>query len=968
MQKTLKLKLTSILLLIVLLVALLPLNAIASRIALASESGTVTVHFYTGDNVYEYESWGGQSNVTWGAWFWVDSGRLAASSGKDPVFAYGDNVGQKYSLQLTASETRALKEGKSLGLVMVRSYIDDTGTYQPLWNNNEGRDLASDRYFAVNFNSSNKYEVWIIAGDKNVYTTLADAKEAFESIQSARFDDFNNIYVKSTTAVTTDTTYKIYAVSDRIANAQGTLVASGTVSKVTSEDGLNSKIYIDKPDNEWTDVFGWNSDYMLYLGNYVKPLVIDKSRLYLSKQFEDTCVPTVVDGLANIALGSTYTSSATVFRLWAPISTNVYVNLYKSGDVADSRLYAQAVPMKMTGSGVWEATVSGDLDGVYYTYTNYVADCVYEICDPYATATGVNGNRAMVCNLDATDPAGWENDLSLAQDIRQNNSLVPVIWEIHIRDFSIAADSGLKYKGKYLAFTEQNTTAKGSDTVKTGISYLKDLGVTYVHLNPVYDFATVDEQRTVETDYATKQNWGYDPKNYNVPEGSYATNAEDGHVRINEFKQMVMALHEAGIGVIMDVVYNHTFSMDGVFEQSVPGYYYRQALGSGTGTFGKQAWSVNSAGNYNMGNATGCGNETASERAMYRSYMVNSVLYWATEYHIDGFRFDLMAVHDVATMNYIRQALNTKVPGGTGILMYGEPWAAAGVQLDGAYGANASKDNINQLADGIKAFNDTVRDAMRGNNSLSAGFVNGNGATDLLNNLVTGIYGGWVGGAQLDAADSIIYASAHDNYTIWDQLVATTISNPTPTMFSQGNSLVVRRNMMSAAITLMGKGTSFILAGEEIARTKYGNHNSYNAQDQVNEFDYYRQEQFADLYSWYKSLIQLRTQLFTTAARPDANANIGVYNVTADVGTQAGANNQTLSIYYKRHAECADDQYSEVMIMCNAGATSSSISFSDSWYLIADSSTGIFNFDSTTTVGNGNIVIPPYTTYIIVKK
>lgn len=961
MQKSIKFKIICILLLLVMLVGLMPLKAIAITAPQSDVSGTITLHFYNNENEYQYDSWGGKTDVTWGAYYWVQNGKIVATDGKDDAFAYGDNIGQSYTLPLTSTEVRSLKEGSQLGIIMVRAYMDN-GTYTPHWNGNSGRDIPTDRYVAVEFDKDNHFDVWIISGDKNVYTDLQSASKAFESIRAARFDNFTTIYVKSTTEATTATEYEIYAVPDRMDNSQSTLVASGNVSEIISADGFDSKIIID--DAQFENNFDWNSDYMLYFNNYEKPLAIDKTRLYLSDKFKKECVPTStnVTGKADTQLGCIYMPQSTTFRLWAPISTNVQLNLYKSGDIADDTLYQQAVAMESVGQGVWEATVQGDLDGVYYTYTNYVAGTVYEICDPYATATGINGNRAMVCDLDATDPEGWDNDLQKAIDIRTNNSLVPVIWEIHIRDFSIAADSGLTYKGKYLAFTEQNTTAKGSDTIKTGISYLKDLGVTYVHLNPVYDFATVDEQRTAETDYATKQNWGYDPKNYNVPEGSYSTNPYDGDVRINEFKQMVMALHDAGIGVIMDVVYNHTYSIDGCFDQSVPGYYYRQALGTNGGTFSSKEWAVSNTGAYYMGNASGCGNETASERDMYRSYMINSILYWATEYHIDGFRFDLMAVHDVLTMQLIRTALNEQVPGGSSILMYGEPWSASGVQLDGI--ASASKDNINQLQ-GIKAFNDTVRDAIRGSNDLkNYGFVNG--SQSVYDNLMIGMQGGWSGGATLESAQSIIYASAHDNYTIWDQLVATTISSPTATMFSQGNSIVLRRNMMSAAITLMSKGISFILAGEEIARTKYGNHNSYNAQDQVNEFDYYRQEQFADLYNWYKGLIELRTKQFPTAANANASLAIGVYNYTSGY-TQSSANSQTLTMCYTSSLS-ADDQYNQVQIICNAGSTTSTIYFTDSWRIIGDSNIGMFNFGSTMTVkSNSNLVVPAYSTVILVQ-
>lgn len=960
-MKTLnKIRILSIVLLFVMAFNLLPFQTIGNAIAENSDSAKVIVHFYNGDGQYEYDQWEGKNDISWGAYYWIDIGKIVPTDGKDPDFYRDDNIGQTYTITLNAMETSAVKSGKKLGLIMVRAYVDETNTYTPYWCGNKGKDLSSDRFLEVTLDQNNTYEVWIIAGDKNNYTSLAAAQSAFERIESARFDDFNNVYIQTTSLVTNETGYRIYEVTDTIADEQGEQVASGNVTEVLTGEGLNSRIAVD------IDNFDWNADYMLWMDGYAFPTAIDKTRLYLSEQFKSDCLPADADGdgLTDIELGCTYTPTETTFRLWAPVSTNVLINLYVSGDETDDTLYDSAVAMTMTGKGVWEATVKGDLDGIYYTYTNYVAGSVNEVCDPYATAVGINGNRAMVCDLDATDPDGWDEDLKLAEEIRQNNSLVPVIWEIHVRDFSISADSGITYKGKYLAFTEQDTTAKGNDNVKTGISYLKELGVTYVHLNPVYDFATVDEEYNNNIDYATKQNWGYDPKNYNVPEGSYATNAEDGAVRINEFKQMVQALHQAGIGVIMDVVYNHTYTSNGWFDQTVPGYYYRQELSGEAGTFGMQSWTTNLLGIYNLSDGTGCSNETASEREMYRSYMINSLLYWVQEYHIDGFRFDLMGCHDTETMNMIRQALDTKVEGGSGILMYGEPWAAATVGLDPAYGLSvANMSNVHLLSEGIKVFNDTVREGVKGNNSLSSGFVNGNTSSDIYNRLLVGMQGGSHWG-QLTSDKSVIYTTSHDNYTLWDQLVATTVGTVTPTVYSEGNSLVLRRNMMAASITLMGKGTSFILAGEEIARTKYGNHNSYNAQDKINAFDYYRQEEFASLFNWYKGLIELRTQRFTTICRGDAVMTNGIYNFS-DGYAMPDANSQTLVFCTERMN--AADQYSKVMVICNAGTTSSSITFSDSWRLIGNSKDGTFNFDSTVTVGNGAVVVPAYTTYILVQ-
>ena len=561
----------------------------------------------------------------------------------------------------------------------------------------------------------------------------------------------------------------------------------------------------------------------------------------------------------------------------------------------------------------------------------------------------------MVCALDETNPDGWAQDLQKATEIRQNNSQVAVIWEVHVRDFSISPDSGLTYKGKYLAFTEQGTTAKGS-TAKSGIDYLKELGVTYVHLNPVYDFATVDAEYINNTDYTTKQNWGYDPKNYNVPEGSYATDAERGDVRINEFKQMVAALHDAGIGVIMDVVYNHTYTADSYFEKTVPGYYYRQELDNFTGSYGVNAWKTNALGAYNLSDGSGCSNETASEREMYRRYMKDSLKYWAEEYHIDGFRFDLMAIHDVKTINEIRYTLDT-LPGGTGILVYGEPWAAGALGMIEDASQNvipANSDNLNALDSRVAAFNDRMREGIKGDNGGSTGYVQGNMSG--LNKVKAGINGLFLkssgdGVISTASSHSITYTTSHDNYTLWDQLINTTVRSKSPTVYSERNSIIERKNMLAAALTLTSKGTSFILAGEEMARTKFGNHNSYNAQDKINAIDYGRQEQFSKLSAWYKGLIELRTKRFTSISRGNDQA---IVNSSEDG-----------CLVYTFHKEIATDEYSELTVILNPFSTARTFDYSDGWTIIANENG--FDFNSTTKTSGGSVTLPAYTCYILVK-
>ena len=918
------------------------------------DNGKVIVHFYSSDNVYTYPSWNGQSNVRWGAYYWLGSSNVVESGSYekpelDPDFFHEDdsgkvNSGRIFRINLTENETAAVKQGKKLGLIMVRSYVDASGNLVPYWYDGSEKDIPNDRFLTVQLDSNNEYHVWIVAGDKNNYESLEEAQKVFDKVQSANFDDFNTLVVTTSKKITTKTPIQIYKDVDLTDGEDDGVLVRDVFASSVSADGKTATITGLKLENE----FDWNADYKVYIEDVsLVKASCNKTRLYLSPKFAKDCVPA-----SNLELGAIYTAEKTTFRLWAPVSTNVSINFYTSGNEIDFTLARESVDMKMTGKGVWEAVVEGDLNGVYYTYVNYVEGACNEVVDVYAKAVGVNGNRAMVCNMQATDPVGWDKDLAKAVALRNKNAKTAVIWEIHVRDFSISADNGITYKGKYLAFTEDNTHAKGSDTIKTGISYLKDLGVNYVQLNPVYDFATVDEEQINDPTYTTKQNWGYDPKNYNVPEGSYSTNPNDGAVRINEFKQMVQALHEAGIGVIMDVVYNHTYSSNSSFEQTVPGYYYRQALSGKAGSFGHKAWSQNALGTYNLSNGSGCGNETASERAMYRRYMIDSLVYWATEYHIDGFRFDLMAVHDVETMNQIRAALNT-LEGGKNILMYGEPWTGmSGIALEDGISANA--DNLNKLASGIAAFNDRMRDGIRGENSPSAGYVQGN--TGSINKVMAGINGLFLnysgkGTVSDDPTKTITYSDAHDNYTLWDQLVSTTVGIKSPSVYASYNSVVEKKNMLAATLVLTSKGTSFLLAGEEMARTKFGNHNSYNAQDKVNAIDYNRQQDFAKLYNWYKGLIELRTQHFTTMSAGKNQAVVG--NDTAG------------HVYYTYTREISTDKYSKVQVLINPFGSAWSTTVSSGWTMIADGKT--INFDSTRSV-NGAVSVPAYSAVILVQK
>ena len=534
-------------------------------------------------------------------------------------------------------------------------------------------------------------------------------------------------------------------------------------------------------------------------------------------------------------LGATVKGGKTVFKLWAPTASAVTLNLYEAGD--GGAAFAE-VPMTPGDKGVWSAEYDCGY-GVYYTYSVTTALGTQEAVDPYARSAGLNGERGMVVDLRATDPAGFRAS-GYCDGLTSYGDAV--IWEVHVRDFSNALSSS-RYPGKYLAFTEEGLTNAAS--LPAGLDYLKWLGITHVHLQPVYDFATVDEGSD-----APQFNWGYDPKNYNVPEGSYATDARDGAVRVNELKQMVQSLHNCNIGVVMDVVYNHTYSLDSNLNKIVPYYYYRFAA-DGTPS-----------------NGSGCGNETASDRAMFRKYMVDSVCYWAQEYKIDGFRFDLMALHDLETMQAIESALHAINPKA---LIYGEGWSGGTSALRDKLQANQA--NIRQITaskgaiGSIAVFNDAIRDGLKGSvfDPKDAGYINGSVNKATAGKLIFGLLGGektpgisW----SVDGAMVINYMSSHDNNTLWDKLHMTCPD--------ASEEELLAMNRLGAGVVMIARGTPFFLAGEEMLRTKGGDGNSYASSDAVNNLDWDAltpQSEAWHMAEYYRELIALRRSnaFFTTA-------------------------------------------------------------------------------------------------------
>lgn len=507
-------------------------------------------------------------------------------------------------------------------------------------------------------------------------------------------------------------------------------------------------------------------------------------------------------------LGAIYTNQFTDFRVWAPTATKVHLELYQTNHGM------KLIPMKRVDKGVWTTRVTGDLHNQPYLYKVYVNQTWQEAVDPYARTVTINGEKGVVVDLNRTNPDRWETHKKPKQLKKAADA---IIYELHVRDFSIAENSGIKNKGKYLGFTEEGIKSPNGFTA--GLDYLEELGVTHIQLLPVQDFGSVDEC-SVKPEY----NWGYDPVHFNAPEGSYSLDPANPLSRIKELKQLIMALHERGLHVILDVIYNHIYEYEtSNFEKIVPGYFFR----------------VDYAGK--PSNGSGVGNDTASERMMFRKFIKESVKYWASEFQVDGFRFDLMGLHDIQTMNEVREVLDKVNPN---VLIIGEGW-----DLNTFIGKSerAIIENANRL-DKISFFNDEFRDTIKGSalSEQALGYVQGNAANQaVLKSLVGGLFD--------NPEQSVNYVECHDNHTLWDML---TISLP-----NEGEEELIKRHKLATTIVLMSQGIAFLHAGQEFFRTKQGNSNSYNAPDDINQLDWQRREKYAYYVEYVKKLIELRKSL-----------------------------------------------------------------------------------------------------------
>lgn len=676
-------------------------------------------------------------------------------------------------------------------------------------------DCESERIIDLSMAKKNKLSVYIVQGNKEVYYKKSDAVRS-PVISKAKFVAANEIE---------------FEVADTMNTAEESLVNK---MKLTDQNGTEYKllkVWSKNPGVEKSasliveEDVDFSNTFTLHMEGHVSSQV-SISEAFSTKEFEEAFTYSGDD------LGAIYTPEKTSFRVWAPTASEVSLNLYKEG--SGDKVW-ESLPMLKDEKGTWVYEAVGDYLNIYYTYSVTIEGITREAVDPYAKATGVNGQRGMIIDLDATNPEGFEKE----KRPKLKETTDAIIYELHVRDLSSDSESGIQNVGKFLGLTETGTT--NGDNEPTGLDHIKDLGVTHVHLLPSFDYASVDESKTGNEQF----NWGYDPQNYNVPEGSYSTDATDGNVRVKEYKEMVQKLHENGIRVIMDVVYNHTYNIeDSNFQKIVPDYYYRKD-------------------GENYSNGSGCGNETASERSMMRKFMVDSVVYWATEYHVDGFRFDLMGVHDIDTMNEIRMALDEIDPS---IMIYGEGWTGG----DSVYeeSARATKANLSKM-NGIAAFSDDFRDGLKGNvfDEEDKGFVTGNDAynEDVKLGIVAATENSQIDMKKLTKSDKawasspsqcINYVSCHDNLTLWDKIATS----------NSGNSKKERIAMskLAGSMVLTAQGIPFFQAGEELLRSKPAadgkgfDANSYSSPDSTNSIKWRTKTTNKEVYEYYKGLIVFR--------------------------------------------------------------------------------------------------------------
>ena len=760
------------------------------------------------------------------------------------------------------------------------------------------KDINADQFIDIADVVSGTVHVYVESGVEGYTRELGEDAATGLKILGVRYDMDKNVITVTTTGEVPD---------------------SDTAFTLTDESGSEVAIHSVEQSGEWKysvipqGLLDMKGAYKLKYDGAEYDVVLPN--IYSTAGFESDYTYTGDD------LGANWTAEKTTFRVWAPTASAAAVNLYKSGTAGTNDLIEQ-ITMTADVNGTWVAEKSGDLNGTYYTYTVTVNGQENEACDPYARTTGVNGARAMVIDLASTNPEGWENDKNPNADLTYNDA---IIYELHVRDLSSDSSSGITNAGKFLGLTETGTTTSGG--IPTGIDHIKDLGITHLHLLPIYDYGSVDESKLDTPQY----NWGYDPVNYNVPEGSYSTDPYNGEVRVSELKQTVQSLHQNGISVVMDVVYNHVYNAgEFCFNKIVPGYFSR----------------IDDYGVYS--NGSGCGNDTASERSMVRKYIVDSVKYWADEYHIDGFRFDLVGLLDIETVNEIVTEVHKDHPD---VIFYGEGWEMA-TSVTKSDVAMATQKNSTQTP-GFAYFSDSIRDALKGSVfDKNPGYVSGSyGQASIIQMLFKGM-SSWC----TTPAQTVNYASCHDNNTLIDRI---TLSVP-----DASREDIIKMNNLAAAIYLTAEGIPFMQAGEEMLRTKPNadgtlNENSYNASDEVNslKWDTLENEEYWSVYEYYKGLIEFRK------AHPALRLT-NAEDVKANVTSIPGLDNHVVAFDIKGgvNGETAE----EIYIIFNPNKEEQEITVPEgTWNVCINGTTA--GTRSLAVISDGKVTVEPISAMVLVK-
>ncbi|MFI3329046.1 MAG: type I pullulanase [bacterium] len=842
---------------------------------------TVNIHYFRYNEDFE----------NWKVWLWPDGG-----TGKFVHFDESTVNGNWVSLSLDLTdEANADYLGvEKFGLLVVNGAGETWGE----------RDISYDRYFNLNF-VGGECNVYLGQGDGNIGTSLDDPNgpDTSHKFLLANFLDEKTIEFTATKVLTNFT-----LLADDVEITPSTKLVDGTTYTLTLSDEVDLK-----------KKYEISADF----DGITKKIEVGFSALYDTEQFEKE-----FDYSGD--LGVNYSKAQSTFKVWSPLSDKITLRLYNqglsthdnNGNLSKEDTPYSEVELTKKENGLFSTTVSGDLAGKYYTY--YVERGIHknEVVDPYAYSTGANGKRGMVVNFDELNPTDWQYD---SRPDTVTNYTDNIIYELHVRDLTSHSswNGNDDNRGKFLGLVEEGTTYNG---YTTGLDHIKELGVTSVHLLPVHDFGFVDETRLDEKGYFDKTdggfNWGYMTENYNSLEGSYSTNPFDGTSRVSEFKEMVQGFHDNDIRVIMDVVYNHTSSgSDSNFDVLMPGYYHR----------------LNADGSFS--NGSGCGNETASERTMMQKLIVDSIVFYAKEYNISGFRFDLMQLHDVETMNSVAKAVHEIDPS---IIIYGEPWDAGGSALDPSVAAG--KDNYTQMPN-VAIFNDEIRDAVKGSvfASTAGGFVQGASDDTTVNSIQRGLTG------TTAPSQMVNYVSAHDNNTLYDKLRLTGLKS----------TQLEYAHKQSNAIVLLSQGIPFLHAGVELCRTKPSevegelySHNSYNESDAVNQIRWDKKGDNIEMFNYYKALIQIRKDhpAFRMMSFDEVSEHCEF--ITSPDG----------SIVLRIKGNANGDTWDDIIIAFNNTSSAKTFDLPEGeWVVVGDKLgidlTGLYNADTTMTLTSYDTVI-----------